>query len=112
MNRSTPQTAPLCAAPSLTPARGLGDAAAVAQQRVFLDITLQSDCHGKAGSPRDRLSQLLHSALGVYIIGTSVAGENVVVRFDIAAADVDFTLHMLITALPGAMIGRLVSRGV
>jgi len=110
MNRSTRQTASLSAPPSLTPVATPLDA--VARQRVFLDITLQSDCHGKGGTPRDRLSQFLHSALGVYIIGTSVVGENVVVRFDIAATDVDFTLHMLITALPGATIGRLVSRGV
>jgi len=83
-----------------------------AQQRVFLDVTLQSDCHGKPDTPRERLNQLLHSALGVYIVGTTVAGEDLVVRFDIAATDVDFTLHMLITALPDALIGRLLSRGV
>lgn len=83
-----------------------------ARQRVFLDVTLQSDCHGKPNTPRERLNQLLHSALGVYIVGTTVAGEDLVVRFDIAATDVDFTLHMLITALPDALIGRLLSRGI
>ncbi|WP_024903990.1 hypothetical protein [Robbsia andropogonis] len=82
------------------------------QRRVFLDVTLLNDYHGKVHTPRESLSQLLHSPLGVYIASISVAGEDLIVRFDIAASDVDFTLHMLISALPDAMIGRLLSRSV
>jgi hypothetical protein len=80
------------------------------EQRVFLEVTLLSDGHGKPDTARAHLGRLLHSPLGVYIVGTSIAGEDIVVRFDIAASDVDFTLHTLIGVLPDAMIGRLHSR--
>jgi hypothetical protein len=57
------------------------------------------------------LRALLHSPLGVYVVGTQRVREEVRVQLDIALDDLDFTLHTLISTVPVAMIGPLQRHG-
>ncbi|MCC8402996.1 hypothetical protein LJ655_14065 [Paraburkholderia sp. MMS20-SJTN17] len=57
--------------------------------------------------PHAQLRALLHSPLGVYVISTEAAREEVRVQLDIAREDLDFTLHTLLTTLPVGTIGPL-----
>lgn len=54
-----------------------------------------------------QLRSLFHSVLGVYVVDSRIERGEIVVTFDIAIADIDFTLHNLIQDLPEAMIGPL-----
>lgn len=57
------------------------------------------------------LRALLHSPLGVYVVGTQRVREEVRVQLDIAIDDLDFTLHTLISTVPVALIGPLQRHG-
>ena len=58
------------------------------------------------------LRTLLHSPLGVYVVGMHRVRQEVRVQLDIAIEDLDFTLHTLISTLPVAQIGPLQRHGV
>jgi hypothetical protein len=73
--------------------------------RALLQITLPHPSHDLAGA--SSLRALLHSPLGVYVVGTYQVREQVRVQLDIAIEDLDFTLHTLISTLPAALIGPL-----
>jgi hypothetical protein len=72
--------------------------------RALLPVTL---IHDSEQAARAQLKLLLHSPLGVYVVGTEVVREGVRVNFAIAPEDLDFTMHALIKALPQALIGSL-----
>jgi hypothetical protein len=61
---------------------------------------------------RANLAALFHSALGVYVSRTEAARDKVRVHFNIAAEDLDFALHTLITTLPEAIIGTITRPGM
>jgi hypothetical protein len=75
--------------------------------RVLLQVTLLRE---SADQSRAQLRTLLHSSLGVYVVGTKVVRDKVHVEFDIAPDDLDFTMHTLIVTLPEAMIGPVKRR--
>lgn len=75
--------------------------------RVRLPVSLP---HAPHELPGTQLRILLHSPLGVYVISTEADHEEVRVLLDIAFADLDFTLHTLISTLPAALIGPLMPR--
>lgn len=54
-----------------------------------------------------QIRSLFHSVLGVYVSDSRIERGEILVKFDIAIADIDFTLHTLIQDLPEAMIGPL-----
>ncbi|CAM2195328.1 hypothetical protein PXJ20_29010 [Paraburkholderia sp. A1RI_3L] len=76
--------------------------------RVLLPITL--DC-ANAASTRERLTALLHSALGVYVAHTQAVHDGtrvgVRVHLDISPDDLDFAIHTLIATVPEATIGHV-----
>jgi hypothetical protein len=72
--------------------------------RAFLHVTLPQPSHDHAATS---LRALLHSPLGVYVVGTQTVREEVRVQLDIACEDLDFTLHTLISTVPVALIGPL-----
>src|ERR1700738_192410 len=71
-------------------------------RRVLLQVTLP---RGSEDESRALLKALFHSPVGVYVAGTKVVHNTVVVQFDIAPEDLDFTMHTVIVTLPEAMIG-------
>jgi hypothetical protein len=71
-------------------------------RHVLLQITLP---HESEVESRAQLEALFHSPVGVYVAGTKVVHDEVVVHFDIAPEDLDFTMHTVIVTLPEAMIG-------
>ncbi|KAA1010931.1 hypothetical protein FVF58_18985 [Paraburkholderia panacisoli] len=75
--------------------------------RALLQVTLPHPLHDLAGT---QLRALLHSPLGVYVVGTHASREAVCVQLDIASEDLDFTLHTLISTVPAALIGPLKRR--
>jgi hypothetical protein len=78
-------------------------------RRVLLQITLP---HESEVESRAQLKALFHSPVGVYVAGTKVVHDKVVVHFDIAPEDLDFTMHTVIVTLPEAMIGPVERRRV
>jgi hypothetical protein len=78
--------------------------------RVLLQVSLPHPSNDLAGA--SSLRTLLHSPLGVYVVGTHHVREEVRVQLDIAIEDLDFTLHTLISTLPVALIGPLRRHGV
>lgn len=70
--------------------------------RLLLEVIPGGD---KASGSKVHLIALLRSPLGVYVTHTDVSRERVSAQLDIAAEDLDFTLHMLVSILPGALIG-------
>ncbi|MGH8778070.1 hypothetical protein [Paraburkholderia sp.] len=70
--------------------------------RLLLEVIPGGD---NAAASRAHLTALLRSPLGVYVTRTDVSGENVRAQLDIAPEDLDFTLHMLVSILPDALIG-------
>jgi hypothetical protein len=72
--------------------------------RVLLPVTLIADSEPAA---REQLRSLLHSPLGVYVVGTEVVRDGVRVNFSIAPEDLAFTMHTLIASVPQALIGSL-----
>lgn len=78
--------------------------------RALLQVTLPHPSNDPAGA--SSLRALLHSPLGVYVVGTYHVREEVRVQLDIAIEDLDFTLHTLISTLPVALIGPLQRHGV
>jgi hypothetical protein len=73
-------------------------------QRATLVVKLIC-CQEDGGQAQIR--SLFHSVLGVYVIGSRIERGEILVTFDIAVDDIDFTLHTLIRELPEAMIGPL-----
>jgi hypothetical protein len=73
-------------------------------QRISLPVSFVSESDDSA---RAQLRTLLHSSLGVYVTRTERVRDEQRVHFDIAPADLDFTLHTLISILPEATIGRI-----
>lgn len=78
--------------------------------RALLQVTLSHPSNDLAGV--SSLRALLHSPLGVYVVGTHHVREEVRVQLDIAIEDLDFTLHTLISTLPVALIGPLQRHGI
>lgn len=72
--------------------------------RVLLPVTFIRESDDQT---RAQLRALLHSPLGVYVVCTQRARDEVRVQFDIAPGDLDFTLHTLLATLPQATIGRI-----
>ncbi|APR36765.1 hypothetical protein [Paraburkholderia sp. SOS3] len=72
--------------------------------RVLLPVTLIGQSESEA---RLQLRSLLHSPLGVYVVGTQVVRDGVRVLFSIAPEDLAFTMHTLIASVPEALIGSL-----
>lgn len=95
-----------CGAPASGP-DGIPDAAPPAHRRAVLCVTL-NDVEG--GERDARLRAMFRSALGVYVLDWRIERRCVKIRFDIAADDVDFMMHMLIRDLPEATIGPLEPR--
>ncbi|OLL31918.1 hypothetical protein BTH42_09830 [Burkholderia sp. SRS-W-2-2016] len=60
--------------------------------------------------PVPQLRVLLHSPLGVYVVGTETVRGEIRAQLDIAREDLDFTLHTLLATLPAATIGALTRR--
>ncbi|HHT8912020.1 TPA: hypothetical protein ACT5CG_007362, partial [Burkholderia cenocepacia] len=58
--------------------------------RLQLPVTLTA---GSAAAAHARLAALLHSPLGVYVVSARAVRNVIHVHFDIAAEDLDFTLH-------------------
>jgi hypothetical protein len=77
-----------------------GNVIALRPARALMHVTL----------PPAQLRALLHSPLGVYVVGTDIVREEVLVQLDIATEDLDFTLHTLISTVPAALIGPLKRR--
>ncbi|KHK56535.1 hypothetical protein PI86_12740 [Burkholderia sp. A9] len=75
--------------------------------RLQLPVTLTADSLALAHA---RLAALLHSPLGVYVVSARTVRDVIHVQFDIAAADLDFTLHMLIAQQADAVIGPVARR--
>jgi hypothetical protein len=75
--------------------------------RVLLPVTLRDEADNLAHT---QLVTLLHSPLGVYVVNMETVRDGVRVRFDIAADDLGFTLHTLISTLPEATIGAVMPR--
>lgn len=75
--------------------------------RLQLPVTLTA---GSAALAHARLAALLHSPLGVYIVGARAVRDVIHVQFDIAPEDLDFTLHMLIALQADAVIGPVARR--
>ncbi|HXZ08150.1 MAG TPA: hypothetical protein VEI25_08840 [Paraburkholderia sp.] len=73
-------------------------------QRILLPVTFARESDEKT---REQLRALLHSPLGVYVTKTERVRNEERIHFDIALADLDFTLHTLIATLPEATIGRI-----
>jgi hypothetical protein len=71
-------------------------------KRLLLEVIPGGDV---AAGSKVHLIALLRSPLGVYVTHTDVSCERVSAQLDIAAEDLDFTLHMLVSILPGALIG-------
>ncbi|MEA3118108.1 MAG: hypothetical protein QOI13_1378, partial [Paraburkholderia sp.] len=61
---------------------------------------------------RTQIKALFHSPVGVYVAGMKTLRDTVVVHFDIAPEDLDFTMHTVIATLPKAMIGPVERRRV
>jgi hypothetical protein len=98
------------AAPAPAPAPAPASLRHLAQprdERVLLCVTLA--CAAKEQG-QAQVRALLRSPLGVYVLDLTMHRECIRVRFDIAANDVDFTLHTLISDLPEAMIGPIETR--
>jgi len=75
--------------------------------RLQLPVTLTADTGALAHA---RLAALLHSPLGVYVVSARTVRGVIHVHFDIAAEDLDFTLHMLIAQETDAVIGPVARR--
>ncbi|WP_431290661.1 hypothetical protein [Burkholderia cepacia] len=75
--------------------------------RLQLPVTLTADSGEHAHA---RLAALLHSPLGVYVVGARAVRDVVHVHFDIAPEDLDFTLRMLIAQQADAVIGPVARR--
>jgi hypothetical protein len=75
--------------------------------RALMCVTLPHPPHDHAST---QLRALLHSPLGVYVVGTENTREEIRVHLDIAREDFDFTLHTLLATLPAATIGPLKRR--
>lgn len=73
-------------------------------RRVLLPVTLAGQ---SLAVLRTQLKTLLHSPIGVYVVSTQIARDEVRVQFDIASEDVGFTLHALMQSIPQALIGPL-----
>jgi flagella basal body P-ring formation protein FlgA len=56
---------------------------------------------------QSQIRSLFHSVLGVYVSDSRIERGEILVEFDIAVDDIDFTLHTLIRELPEAVIGPL-----
>ncbi|WP_367620026.1 hypothetical protein [Burkholderia sp. AU45388] len=70
--------------------------------RLQLPVTLTADSAATAPAP---LAALLHSPLGVHVVGARAVRNMIHVHFDIAPEDLDFTLHTLIAQQVDAVIG-------
>ncbi|WP_176031614.1 hypothetical protein [Burkholderia vietnamiensis] len=68
--------------------------------RVQLPVTLSAHAA--------RLAALLHSPLGMYVVGATAGRDAIRVQLEIAPEDLDFTLHMLMAQQTDAIIGPLV----
>lgn len=77
------------------------------RRRLQLPVTLTADTGALAHA---RLAALLHSPLGVYVVSARTVRGVIHVHFDIAAEDLDFTLHMLIAQQTDAVIGPVARR--
>ncbi|CAD6549168.1 hypothetical protein [Paraburkholderia metrosideri] len=104
-------------AQSATPSQSLGNSRVQRSNvipfpstRALLQVTLPHPSNDLAGT--SSLRALLHSPLGVYVVGTHQVRKEVRVQLDIATEDLDFTLHTLISTLPVASIGPLQRHGV
>ncbi|EPS1220925.1 hypothetical protein QZN01_17905 [Burkholderia cenocepacia] len=75
--------------------------------RLQLPVTLTA---GSAAAAHARLAALLHSPLGVYVVSARAVRNVIHVHFDIAAEDLDFTLHALIAQQVDAVIGPIARR--
>ncbi|AMU09172.1 hypothetical protein [Burkholderia cenocepacia] len=75
--------------------------------RLQLPVTLTA---GSAAAAHARLAALLHSPLGVYVVSARAVRNVIHVHFDIAAEDLDFTLHTLIAQQVDAVIGPIARR--
>jgi hypothetical protein len=78
-------------------------------RRVLLQVTLPRESEDES---RTQLKALFHSPVGVYVAGTKAVHDKIVVQFDIAPEDLDFTMHTVIVTLPEAMIGPVERRRV
>lgn len=98
------QAVPLSPAVRSTATHATSNVLPLRSPRATVQIYLTSD------TPDAHLSALLQSPLGVHVIRTDVLRDSVHVALDIAPDDFDFTLHMLIMAVPEAVIGPVTRR--
>jgi hypothetical protein len=81
--------------------RQTGTRSVLASERLVLSAIVEGD---EDEASRDRIRRLFYSPLGVYVSQASREHDSLRVEFDVAAADLDFTIRTLRSVLPEAAI--------
>ena len=87
--------------------RQTGTRSVLASERLVLSAIVEGD---EDEASRDRIRRLFYSPLGVYVSQASREHDSLRVEFDVAAADLDFTIRTLRSVLPEAAIETIRAR--